>query len=292
MELSRRTLAPLLGFFLLPIHTLLCSNIGGTHWKSLTTPAPLFALDFASQKSPLFPATHGSGLFTLPGRFLRSQHRSVKPPDFSISCTTSRNTITAGQQAVYTVTVKPIGSWNNALEFTVDGLPTPATAQFSPNPIPGSNFVTTLTVSNTGAVLKGKYTLVITARVITRNPTASSRHRTKCSLRVIETRAKSRGSTLTRANAQAAVQTWIDSAMNGGSVTISELHLIPENRSAEGYLKFKNLRYVLADKGPRNYSGRGFAIFSHYVDGRWVLTQVATANGQQSIIQNTIIEAK
>jgi hypothetical protein len=97
---------------------------------------------------------------------------------------------------------------------------------------------------------------------------------------------------LTRANATAAVQAWINNDMSGGSVTIFELHLSADHSSAEAYLRFSNLTYDLVDKGPTKYSGPGLAFFEHYADGRWVLTQVATANGLQSIIKSTIVEVK
>jgi hypothetical protein len=97
---------------------------------------------------------------------------------------------------------------------------------------------------------------------------------------------------LTYANAQAAVQAWISDAMQGGSVVVVRLKKIPRQRSAEASLRFTNLQYINEDFRPVSYTGKGFAVFTDDVDGRWVLTLVATLNGLHSIIQNTLTEVK
>jgi hypothetical protein len=113
----------------------------------------------------------------------------VTAPDFSISCTPTKNAIAAGQSAQYTLNINPVGGWNNAVALSIEGLPAGAKAQFSPQTIPdrGSDrgSASTLTISTTEASHKGKYTLTITAMVITRNPTVTSHRRTKCKLRVL-----------------------------------------------------------------------------------------------------------
>lgn len=112
-----------------------------------------------------------------------NQSRS-KVPGFAISCTPGKNTITAGSAAVYTVTVKPIGPWINALQLVVDGLPNETSAEFFPNPISTGNYKSALRVATTSGTTAGTYTLSITAQVTTRNPTGSSFKKTKCKLRI------------------------------------------------------------------------------------------------------------
>jgi hypothetical protein len=105
-------------------------------------------------------------------------------PDFTITCTPNENTITAGSDTVYTVAVKPIGGWINAVQLNANELPKLARAEFSPNPIPVGGATSTLKLSNTATLAPGTYTFKITAQLITRNPTASDYQKTKCTLRV------------------------------------------------------------------------------------------------------------
>ena len=109
-------------------------------------------------------------------------------PDFSISAMPHKTTIMPGANAVFTVTVTPVGNWTNAVELTLDGLPAQSTAQFLPNPVPIGSTTSTLTITNTASIPPGQYKLTITARVITRNPTRSSHRKTKCRLRITATR--------------------------------------------------------------------------------------------------------
>jgi hypothetical protein len=96
---------------------------------------------------------------------------------------------------------------------------------------------------------------------------------------------------LTEAKAQSAVQTWIARTKNGGSVAVLGLQDLPQQNSAKADLSFTNLQYRDQALGPQTFSGKGSALFTHYTDGRWVLTQVATDNGFNSLIQATNIEA-
>jgi hypothetical protein len=97
---------------------------------------------------------------------------------------------------------------------------------------------------------------------------------------------------LTYANAQAAVQAWIADMMQGGSVVVVRLKRIPRQHSAEARLRFTNLRYINEDFRQVSYTGKGLAVFTYDIDGRWVLMLVATLNGLHSIIQNTLTEVK
>jgi len=81
---------------------------------------------------------------------------------------------------------------------------------------------------------------------------------------------------LTNNRAQGAINQW-----NGGNSTIAVTGVLdlPQENSARADLTFTNFAYH--DRDPffgqvttEHYSGPGAAAFSHYNDGRWVLTQV------------------
>ena len=75
--------------------------------------------------------------------------------DFSVSSSTTSDSIQDGATATYTLTVTPLGgSFPNAVQLSCSGLPTEATCKFSPSTLtPGANPTTvTLTVSTTASV--------------------------------------------------------------------------------------------------------------------------------------------
>jgi hypothetical protein len=59
----------------------------------------------------------------------------IAPPDFSVSPSTSSQTVTAGGAATYSIVVQPTGGYSGSVTLSVTGLPTDATAIFSPNPV-------------------------------------------------------------------------------------------------------------------------------------------------------------
>ena len=82
-------------------------------------------------------------------------------PDFNITATSSQ-TVVAGGNGVYTVTVAAVNGFNGAVTFSVSGLPTGASAIFAPTSVTGSGS-TTMTVSTAASTLAGTYPLTITA---------------------------------------------------------------------------------------------------------------------------------
>jgi hypothetical protein len=86
-------------------------------------------------------------------------------PDFYLGASPAEQTICAGQQADYTVSVGQISGFANSVSLGASGQPASATAVFAPNPVtpPGSS---TLTVSNTGAAGAGTYTIQVTGSAI------------------------------------------------------------------------------------------------------------------------------
>jgi hypothetical protein len=89
--------------------------------------------------------------------------RTIKVADFSLSAATpASRTIVAGASTTYSTTVSPYNGFTGTVGFSVSGLPSGATAAFSPPSITTSGS-TTLTVLTTGATPAGSYPLTITA---------------------------------------------------------------------------------------------------------------------------------
>jgi endo-1,4-beta-D-glucanase Y len=83
------------------------------------------------------------------------------PPDFTVSATPASQTITAGDSTTFTVNVGNVNGFVGGVALSVSGLPTGATATFTPpsvNP-PGSS---TLTVTTSAGTPAGTSTLTIT----------------------------------------------------------------------------------------------------------------------------------
>ncbi len=82
-------------------------------------------------------------------------------PDFALSATPASQTVTAGNPASYTATVTPNGGYTGTISFSVAGLPTGASATFTPTTVTTSG-TTTMAVTTTSAVAAGSYPLTIT----------------------------------------------------------------------------------------------------------------------------------
>ena len=81
------------------------------------------------------------------------------PPDFSISASPASQTVNAGTGASYTVSITPSNAFTGSVTFNASGIPSGATAGFSPNPATSSS---TMTISTTSSTPGGTYTLTIT----------------------------------------------------------------------------------------------------------------------------------
>ncbi|HXA64503.1 MAG TPA: DUF2341 domain-containing protein, partial [Bryobacteraceae bacterium] len=87
---------------------------------------------------------------------------SSVPPDFSISSTPTFQSVVQGNSTSYTVNVIPSGGFGSDVTLGVSGIPSGASASFSPNPVTGGFGSPTLSV-NAGSSMPGNYTLTITA---------------------------------------------------------------------------------------------------------------------------------
>src|SRR5207253_685892 len=80
-------------------------------------------------------------------------------PDFALSAMPASQTVTQGGSTTYTVNISPSGGFTGAVSLSAAGLPTGASASFSPNPASASS---TMTVGTGAATPPGSYTLTIT----------------------------------------------------------------------------------------------------------------------------------
>ena len=94
--------------------------------------------------------------------------------NFTLSATPSSRTVTPGTSAAYTVSVAPSGGFTGAVALSASGLPTGATATFSPSSITTSGS-STLTVTTTSTTPSASSSLTIkgTSGGVTQTATAT-----------------------------------------------------------------------------------------------------------------------
>ncbi|HEX2686262.1 MAG TPA: M4 family metallopeptidase [Kofleriaceae bacterium] len=80
-------------------------------------------------------------------------------PNFSLSASPASRTVVQGTSTTYTVTETPSGGFTGSVTLAASGLPTGATAAFSPNPTTGTS---TLTVTTATTTPTGSFTITIT----------------------------------------------------------------------------------------------------------------------------------
>jgi hypothetical protein len=83
-------------------------------------------------------------------------------PDFSVAATPSSRTVPPGTGTSYSVNVTPSNGFTGIVTFSVKGLPSGATANFSPSFVTGSGS-STLSVNTSSSTPASTYTLTITA---------------------------------------------------------------------------------------------------------------------------------
>ena len=96
---------------------------------------------------------------------------------------------------------------------------------------------------------------------------------------------------LTNGMAEQAMKRWKPSC----NATVTGIQEVPQQNIATVYVTFSNFRFNRTEQvfdpqrkgfyegpAPKTYSGPGIAVFTHYNDGRWVLTKVTTSQGPLS----------
>jgi len=118
-------------------------------------------------------ATPGSVTYSTPGAYTASlavtddrgaasapATRTITVADFSLSATPPLRTVLPGGSATYTATVSSLAGFTGTVAFSVTGLPTGATAAFSPTSVTTSGS-TTLSISTTASTPAGSYPIAI-----------------------------------------------------------------------------------------------------------------------------------
>src|SRR6266576_1896441 len=98
---------------------------------------------------------------TFIGTFKFTNCGGAPAPDFSVSASPASQTVVQGNPASYTVTVTPSGSFDGPVSLNTTGLPSGASATFSPASIAGSGN-STMSVTTSTSTPTGSYTLTIT----------------------------------------------------------------------------------------------------------------------------------
>ena len=86
----------------------------------------------------------------------------IPQPDFSVAATPASRNVPPGTGTGYSVSVTPSNGFTGNVAFSVTGLPSGATASFSPSSVTGSGS-STLSVSTSSSTPTGSYVLTITA---------------------------------------------------------------------------------------------------------------------------------
>jgi hypothetical protein len=119
-------------------------------------------------------AIPGAVSYATPGTYVTSFHvtdddglasqpktRTVTVSDFSLSATPASRTLVPGGATTYTATVGALNGFTGTVGLAVAGLPSGATATFSPSTVTGAGS-STLTVSTSASTPTGSYPLTIT----------------------------------------------------------------------------------------------------------------------------------
>ena len=102
-------------------------------------------------------------------------YTSAVSPSFTLSASPSTQTVTAGSNTSYTISVAPLNGFTGTVSLTVSGLPTGASGTFNPSSIGGGSGSSTLSISTTSSTAAGTYTLTVmgTSGSLTEKTTAT-----------------------------------------------------------------------------------------------------------------------
>src|SRR3984893_5850889 len=119
-----------------------------------------FTINATSFTLTAIPGTASDGVRRAPVNGIQIIPHSTTS-DFSISASPSSQTVTAGNSTTYTVTIGALNGFTGTVTLGASGLPTGATASFSPATISGSG-TSTLTVTTASTTPAGTSTVTIT----------------------------------------------------------------------------------------------------------------------------------
>jgi hypothetical protein len=101
-----------------------------------------------------FVVTDDQGLTSAPAT------RTITVSNFSVSATPSSHAVMPGQSATYTAAVTPVSGFTGTVDFSVTGLPSGATATFTPSSVVASGS-TSMSIATMATTASGTYPLVI-----------------------------------------------------------------------------------------------------------------------------------
>lgn len=130
------------------------------------TPASVSAGASSTLSVTTNSATTPAGNYTLTitgndGTVSRSANVTLVVRDFTVSASPSSQSVSLGGSTTFTTTIGQLNGFNSSVALSVSGLPSGATASFSPASITGAGN-STLTISTTGTTVTGTVTLTIT----------------------------------------------------------------------------------------------------------------------------------
>lgn len=102
---------------------------------------------------------------------------TVQVPDFTISASPSSQTVTQGGGTTYTVNLGTIDGYSGSVTLSASGLPSGASASFSPNnpvSVSGSGTSEQMSVTTSGTTPAGTYPITITGQDLTNHLTHST----------------------------------------------------------------------------------------------------------------------
>ena len=111
------------------------------------TPNPGYA--FSSWTGTVASASNASTTVTMSApESVTANFTAVTPPSFKVSSSTTTQTVQPGGSAMYTITVTPQnGAFSSAITLAASGLPTGATATFSPESVTPGNSTASSTLT-------------------------------------------------------------------------------------------------------------------------------------------------
>jgi hypothetical protein len=129
------------------------NNSNGNYVKFTITAAGFTITATPGAATDGFPRAPVNGIQIVP--------RATPTPDFTISASPSTQTVNVGNATTYTASVGALNGFTGVVTLSASGLPTGATASFSPATVTGAGS-STLTVTTTGSTPVGTSTLTPT----------------------------------------------------------------------------------------------------------------------------------
>ena len=109
------------------------------------------------------PSTGSFNWATSIGSFKFSSCGGAPAPDFSVSASPGSQAVVQGNAANYAALVTPSGGFSSNVSLSVtSALPTGVNVTFSPNPVAGGSWNSTVTVTTTSSTPAGSYAVMIT----------------------------------------------------------------------------------------------------------------------------------